>query len=45
VLELIHTPEAKQLLEALAQGASEVPLTEEAGAALGRWNGRTPAAP
>jgi WD40 repeat protein len=44
VLEMAHTPGAKELVETLAQGAPGAPLTEEAKAALARWPGR-PAAP
>src|SRR5262249_26390236 len=36
VLEQAGTPEARQLLEALARGAPEASLTQEANAALGR---------
>jgi hypothetical protein len=43
VLELIGTPEARQALEALAKGAGEARLTDEAAAALGRLKRRSAA--
>jgi hypothetical protein len=36
VLERIGTPEAKELLETLAKGAAEAPLTQDAKATLKR---------
>jgi hypothetical protein len=36
VLELIGTPEAKQLLETLAKGPEDAPFTRECKAALAR---------
>lgn len=41
VLELIGTPEARRVLQTLAQGAREAHLTEEARAALDRLAKRT----
>jgi hypothetical protein len=40
VLELIGTPDASKLLEELAKGSAEAPLTREAKAALGRLKRR-----
>lgn len=37
VLEMIHSPEARQLVEELSKGAEEALLTREAKAALERW--------
>ncbi len=40
VLEMIGTPEARQVLQSLAQGAPEVPVTQDATAALKRLSCR-----
>jgi RNA polymerase sigma factor (sigma-70 family) len=45
VLEQVGTPEARRLLEALAAGAPEARLTQEAKAVLARLAGRPGAAP
>jgi hypothetical protein len=42
VLERAGTPEARKVLEALAQGVAEARLTREAKAALGRLTQRVP---
>jgi RNA polymerase sigma factor (sigma-70 family) len=44
-LELIGTPEARRLLDQLAAGPAEAPLTQEAKAAAGRLARRAAAAP
>jgi hypothetical protein len=45
VLEHIDTPEARQVLQALSQGAPDRRRTQEAKAALGRLSGRHPTEP
>jgi RNA polymerase sigma factor (sigma-70 family) len=45
LLERIGTPESRRLLEALAGGAPEARLTQDARAGLERLRGRTPAEP
>jgi hypothetical protein len=45
VLEQIGTPEARQVLQALAKGTPEARLTREAGASLERLAGRKGTAP
>jgi WD40 repeat protein len=44
-LEHAGTPEARRLLEALARGAPEARLTQEANASLRRWRGPGPGRP